>query len=245
MILELDCGNTLIKWRLVDQSGVRTGLAADEEAMLAALGQQKTVSLRGARLVSVRSQEETDAIAAALERAFGLPCQVAQPARELGGVRNGYDDFHTLGMDRWLAVVGAYFLAHKACLVIDIGTAITADFVRQDGVHLGGFICPGLPLMHRELKSHTRRIRFPDGEMVASPPGDEPGRKTSDAVERGCLWMVRGFVQEQIKLAGRLLGPEHEVYVTGGDAHLVGDLKGCRFAPDLVFTGLAIACPIG
>ncbi|MCY1382850.1 Type III pantothenate kinase [compost metagenome] len=72
-----------------------------------------------------------------------------------------------------------------------------------------------------------------------------PGRSTVEAVERGCLLMLRGFVQAQIELAAEHLGDDFEVFLTGGDALLVRDVSPrARVLPDLVFTGLAIACPL-
>lgn len=245
MILELDCGNTLIKWRLLDGDVLQSGSASDEVELLQAVCGYSG-SIEGIRLVSVRDEGETSAICRSLERAFYVPCKVALPALQLGGVSNGYDDYRALGMDRWLAVVGAYSLARKACLVIDLGTAITADFISAQGRHLGGFICPGIPLMRKELKSHTGRIRYEHIEADVESAACVPGRQTSEAVERGCFWMIRGFVREQCELAERLLKPGYEIYLTGGDAQQVRDVAaGARLVPDLVFTGLAIACPIG
>ena len=56
---------------------------------------------------------------------------------------------------------------------------------------------------------------------------------------------LRGFVREQYQLACELLGGDCAVFLTGGDAELVRDeLPQARILPDLVFTGLAIACPL-
>ena len=46
-------------------------------------------------------------------------------------------------------------------------------------------------------------------------------------------------------MAGEVLGDDFDVFLTGGDAMLVMDvLPQARVVPDLVFIGLAIACPI-
>lgn len=244
MILELDCGNTLIKWRLLGSE--QSGFAKDNASLLKSLsniGYEALVT--GIRLVSVRSADETQAIASALEKVFGLSCNIARSAERLGGVRNGYEDYHCLGMDRWLAIVGAYDLARKACVIIDLGTAITVDFVSSTGEHFGGFICPGISLLRAELSTHTSRIRYGAEDARSALLSTEPGRSTASAVERGCLWMVRGFVREQLVLAARLLDSDYEVFLTGGDARLIREhYPDARFVPDLVFTGLAIACPL-
>ena len=56
--------------------------------------------------------------------------------------------------------------------------------------------------------------------------------------------MMRGFVLTQLELAREYWGKEFEVFLTGGDAALVSDMvPGARLVQDLVFVGLAVACP--
>jgi type III pantothenate kinase len=248
MILELDCGNTFIKWRLLGDSNTAAsvgGVVDSDQALIGAVRDQ-AVDLRACRLVSVRSDEETAQLISLIERAFAVECHAAGPAVSLAGVRNGYEQHERLGLDRWLAVVGAYQLSGKAALVIDLGTAVTSDFVAADGVHLGGFICPGVPLMRTQLRTHTRRTRYDSDEAARALENLVPGRATAEAVERGCLLMLRGFVCGQAAMAAELLGDDVDVFLTGGDAPLVmGVIPGARVVPDLVFIGLAVACPIG
>lgn len=247
MILELDCGNTLIKWRVISSDSgdvVFVGVAANIAELLVELQCLSALSLQRCRLVSVRGEEETTQLIAAIEHAFGLMCCLAKPAPCVAGVRNGYADYQRLGMDRWLAIIGAYQLARGACLVLDLGTAITADYVNAVGEHLGGYICPGLPLMRGLLRTHTQRIRYEDPVAGWSGQALRPGRTTMDAVERGSLLMLRGFAQTQLGVAAECLGADFEVFLTGGDSSLIGDVVPfARVVPDLVFIGLAVVCP--
>ncbi len=247
MILELDCGNSFIKWRLLDKSAqmvICGGVVSSAEGLLEAV-QQSTSSLLGCRLVSVRSDEETRALIRVIEAAFAVNCVCAQPAEQLSGVYNGYAEYERLGLDRWLAVVGAYDLARGACLVLDLGTAVTSDFVAPQGQHLGGFICPGVPLMLSQLRTHTRRIRYNHDAAEQALDCLAPGRSTAEAVERGCSLMLQGFVKTQLELARAYWGNEFTVFLTGGDASQVEDLvPDARVLSDLVFVGLAIACPL-
>ncbi|MFN3355505.1 MAG: pantothenate kinase [Pseudomonas sp.] len=248
MILELDCGNSFIKWRVLDSVTVITfaeGVASSDEVLIQSLVALPGLSLVHCRLVSVRASEETEALVSALVRAFGVAVSCAAPAREVAGVRNGYEDFERLGLDRWLAVLGGYKLAARACLVLDFGTAATADFVAADGEHLGGFICPGMPLMRSQLRTHTRKIRYDDAAAERALEGFSPGRTTVEAVERGCMLMLRGFVLTQLELARSYWGSEFTVFLTGGDADLISDaVPQALLVPDLVFVGLAMACPL-
>jgi type III pantothenate kinase len=248
MILELDCGNSSIKWRVITISDdlVMDGIAHSDEELISTLKQYPRLSLKYGRLVSVRSDTETDALVQQLKSIFALECQKAKPVESFLGVRNGYTDYQRLGMDRWLALLGGFKLAdNNACVVVDLGTAVTADFVDQSGQHVGGFICPGIPLMRRELQTHTRRIRYnPELEVTNGHP--LPGRNTMHAVEGGCVYMLRGFIRTQYDLAVELFGTNFTMLLTGGDAELVKDvIPTARVVPDLVFIGLALACPVG
>lgn len=248
MILELDCGNSFIKWRVIhtaDAVITGGGIVDSDEGLVAAIGALSALRLAGGRMVSVRSEEETTALCVLLQQAFSISVKVAQPVREMAGVRNGYEDFQRLGMDRWLGALGAFHLAKGACLVIDFGTAAKADFVAADGEHLGGYICPGMPLMRSQLRTHTRRIRYDDASAERALSSLAPGRSTVEAVERGCVLMLQGFAQAQIEQAKSLWGDDFTVFLTGGDAPLVREaVPQARIVPDLVFVGLAMACPL-
>lgn len=248
MILELDCGNSFIKWRVLDADVRRVvgeGVVDSDLALLEGLKALEGLALKFCRLVSVRTTEETSALISRLTEAFGVSVMCAAPSREMAGVRNGYEEFDRLGLDRWLAMLGGFQLASGACLVLDFGTAVTADFISRDGEHLGGFICPGMPLMRNQLRTHTRRIRYDDLAVERALESLVPGRTTVEAVERGCSLMLRGFVLTQLELARSYWGSDYSVFLTGGDAGLVsGIVPQARVVPDLVFVGLAMACPL-
>lgn len=248
MILELDCGNSFIKWRVIrsqDASIVGGGVVDAVAALIDAVRALPGAPPARCRLVSVRTEGETASLSDELIGAFGLTIVRACPAKALAGVTNGYEDYERLGLDRWLALLGGYHLARRACVVIDLGTAVTADFVCAAGEHLGGFICPGMPLMRNQLRTHTRRIRYDDVSAERALSSLVPGRSTVEAVERGCTLMLHGFVLAQLEQARALWGEDFTVFITGGDAVLVQPVVPlARVVPDLVFVGLAMACPL-
>ncbi|MDL5597693.1 pantothenate kinase [Bacillus subtilis] len=248
MILELDCGNSFIKWRVLDAEAgalVAEGVVDSDVALVGSLRSLDKLSLGKCRLVSVRTEEETNLLIGFLKREFDISVVCATPAREMSGVKNGYEDYERLGLDRWLAMLGGFHLAGGACLVLDFGTAVTADFISSEGEHLGGFICPGMPLMRNQLRTHTRKIRYGDLAAERALASHAPGRNTVEAVERGCSLMLRGFVLTQLEMARSYWGDSFSVFITGGDAELVSDVvPEARVVPDLVFVGLAMACPL-
>ncbi|TMU70689.1 pantothenate kinase [Pseudomonas fluorescens] len=248
MILELDCGNSFIKWRVLKfalDAVFFEGVVDSDLALLDSLRALDGLALRKCRVVSVRTAEETDALIRAIECEFDISVVCAKPAREMSGVKNGYEDYERLGLDRWLAMLGGFHLASGgACLVLDFGTAVTADFIAANGEHLGGFICPGMPLMRNQLRTHTRNIRYGDLAAERALSSSAPGRTTVEAVERGCLLMLQGFVLTQLEMARSYWGEDFMVFITGGDAELVAGVSPeARVVPDLVFVGLAMACP--
>lgn len=244
MILELDCGNSFIKWRLRLIEGVaRAGVVTRVDEILTDLVEAGIAKITHCRLVSVRSDAETQKIVDRLSQVLSIRVARAKSSQRLAGVTNAYGDYQRLGLDRWLAIVGAFSLCGGACMVIDIGTAVTVDLVAADGQHLGGYIAPGMGLLRGQLLSHTSRIQYGVDEARLALTNTGPGTSTAEAVERGCLLMLRSYIASQIAQGELHLEKGFTTYLTGGDALLVADLPSVSNVPDLVFTGLALACP--
>ncbi|WP_352284776.1 type III pantothenate kinase, partial [Pseudoalteromonas sp. Q18-MNA-CIBAN-0097] len=75
-----------------------------------------------------------------------------------------YEHVGNLGIDRWLALIAGFTLyPNTACIVVDAGTATTIDVLDSEGLHLGGWILPGLDLMTSSLTQNTQRV-FDDGK---------------------------------------------------------------------------------
>lgn len=63
MILELDCGNSFIKWRVIHTADAVIeggGIVDSDQALLAEVAALASVRLTGCRIVSVRSEEESN-----------------------------------------------------------------------------------------------------------------------------------------------------------------------------------------
>lgn len=239
MILELDIGNSRIKWRALDAageiagSGWAQGVAALEQ-QLAACG----LRFAKCRVCAVRSalNGSTD-YAAAIRQYVAGPVVFASSLAHFAGLRNGYSRPEQLGVDRWLAMLAGFHQAGGACVVIDAGTAITVDYIRADGQHLGGLIAPGYRQMQRNLVTAT-------GLPAAEMPRGGPQTSTAHCVSAGLGAMLDGFVRLVHVEGCRLLGDSVRFLVTGGDAGLVQRyMPACDVRDDLVFAGLALACP--
>jgi type III pantothenate kinase len=96
----------------------------------------------------------------------------------------------TLGMDRIAAAVGACMQQPgKNLLVIDAGTAITFDFVDENGCYKGGNISPGPELRFKALHHFTGKLPLIDKQ------GDIPalGYDTATAIRSG---VIAGIIRE-------------------------------------------------
>jgi type III pantothenate kinase len=185
-----------------------------------------------------------DASAAALAEAAritaGVEPQFVATVREAAGVRNGYADPSLLGVDRWLAVIGAYHRIRGACVVADIGTAATIDVVAADGQHRGGFIVPGPALMVSSLVSGTSDLGARH-ESSGPASGARFADNTRDAMERGCRLAVAALIDRSVEEAAEG-GRRPALLLTGGAAADVQPDLRCpvESVPNLVLRGLAV-----
>lgn len=241
MILELDVGNSRIKWRL---------LAADDLAVTCA-GHvpgfeelQRVTELEAAvtmaRMCSVRGGDVNQQLTDWVRAKYGIDLARAAVTQSCGGVTNQYADVSRLGIDRWLAMLAAYRRAGGACMVIDSGTAFTIDVVDAQGLHLGGYIIPGLKLMRGSLESNTA-IRLSGNYAEHS---ENLGHSTDAAVFNGTVTALLATIRKQSESFGGAGGVE--TYFAGGDADLLHGLAGLErseVVSSLVLDGLDVACP--
>ncbi|OGT71683.1 MAG: hypothetical protein A3H44_15005 [Gammaproteobacteria bacterium RIFCSPLOWO2_02_FULL_57_10] len=246
MILDIDAGNSSLKWRLSQRDGVivQRGVCFDESELEGLeVGGAVDKTLERIRVGSVRGDGFASALTEIARRCWQLAPEFALPVRHCAGVTNAYKVPHTLGVDRWLAILAAFNHCRGACCVVDAGSAATFDVVAEDGRHLGGYIVPGLVMQKRSLLEGTA-IRL-SGE--AGWPDDlRPGTDTSLAVHGGIIAMLVDWVQREYQEAARVA--DSALYLTGGDAlllsaHLLERGIAHTVVRDLVLDGLASALP--
>ena len=141
-----------------------------------------------------------------------------------------------MGVDRWLAMLGARRRCEGRLCVIDAGSATTIDLVDAAGQHEGGYIIPGPALMERALLLDTDRVRFAE-EVGYSL---SPGRSTAEAVRHGVALAQVGAVTAVI---GKVEDVSPSLVFSGGAGETLMMLldRGGEYVPDLVFDGLEIA----
>jgi len=214
-ILAIDAGNTRIKWGCADEQGwVRQAWRNTEEAaaFAADLGD---VPLPDRIVVSnVAGARARDAIAAGVASFKVAAIWVVSSAQQCG-VRSGYADPAQLGSDRWAALIGAWHLAHRACVVASVGTTLTVDALSDEGVFLGGTITPGPELMRAALARHTAQLQVGGGAFYYFPD------KTPDAIASGAINALAGSVERMVRFMEETGQGTPRTVLTGGGASLL------------------------
>jgi len=249
MILELDAGNTRIKWRVRQQQ--RLGGIWSTLAEGSVFAQQKTPSVfieLGRQLeklpldeitrllvASVRGEGFKGIFSALMTEKWHLHPEFVVATAVFGELRNGYEEPARLGVDRWLSLAAAYQQVQGPCVVVDCGTTITVDLVEAEGRHVGGYIVPGLHLMRESLTNRSRALVTADAGWTSI----QPGGSTAAAIHNGILVMGAGFLRE---IHRRQLSERPVWFLTGGDAPVLASHLDweCRLYPDLVMDGLEL-----
>jgi len=160
------------------------------------------------------------------------PIAMASSA-EFAGLKNGYTEPTTLGVDRWAAMIGARVQYSGALCVVDSGTATTVDVIDADGQYIGGAILPGIYTMRRSLGKYTAALFAADGEI--SPFSNN----TASGIAGGTGYASVGAIERLIDEAVKVVGPLTTV-VTGGEANVLESLltRSAKFDPILVLHGV-------
>jgi len=151
-------------------------------------------------------------------------------------LKNAYMSPQTLGLDRLAAAVGAWSIQpHKPLLIVDMGTAITYDFVREDGTYMGGNIAPGMLMRFNALNIFTDKLPLVEPKSDFTSMGIDTQSAILSGVMQGIVFEVDGYFDELRQKHAKLFA-----FLTGGDLfYFDGKLKNSIFASkNLVLIGL-------
>jgi len=231
--LQLDVGNSRAKWRLVNSAGLvaRGAYTVGDEASMQAL-LDATGSIDEIWIASVAAPEHEQVLEELLHARWGVTPWFARTQARTGDLSNSYARPERMGVDRWLAMLGARQRESGRLCVVDAGSALTIDLVGASGRHEGGYIIPGAALMERALLLDTDRVRFEEDVDYALAPGTS----TASAVRHGIALAQVGAVSAALAQAG---DAPVLFFCGGGGEQLMSLLqRGGVWAPDLVFEGL-------
>lgn len=225
MILAADIGNTTIKLglfsggRLAGTIRVETSGAGDE-GLSAAIGRLlEDVGTTAGELTGVAACTVVPglkgAFSEAVEKAAGLEAEFVGEG-ELTGMPVLTDNPSEVGPDRIATALAAYRSVGGAAVAVDLGTAVTVDFVNGRGEFAGGAISAGLDMMAEALSEKTAVL----SRISPREPERAIGRTTVEAMNSGLFYGFVGMVDAVVEKVVKEAGPV-PVISTGGAARLV------------------------
>jgi type III pantothenate kinase len=156
-----------------------------------------------------------------------------------------------LGIDRMLTALAANRLRQPArpAIVVDMGTAMTVNFVSEGGVFQGGAILAGPSTALDALHGATSSLPRLGHEVFVAPPAIV-GKSTREAMAAGAYWGAVGAVRQIIERMAAACREEPEVFLTGGAAEPLAPHIGlgsarARFIPHLVLSGIRLTADDG
>lgn len=234
-----DLGNTRLKCARLQRDGkpgpvLAIGHGQRQEELMEALATQVPRSGLSACLASVAAPALTAAVVDVLQARFRV-VSLARTQASLDGLQVAYAAPEKLGVDRFLAMVGARTRGSGPWLVAGVGTALTIDVIASDGRHLGGRIAPSPQLMRQAL--HRAAVQLPvEGGLFNEFASDTP-----DALASGCEGAAVALIERSLAHATTALGVAPGLLLHGGGIEpLLPRLAQARRADGLVLEGLAV-----
>ena len=235
MYLLIDIGNTRIKWQHRDDKNIIASNSISVEEFM----DLDFSSIESIEKIIVSNVNHSVVLDKIREILAAFKCPIIEALTDSNEyLVNDYEDNKTLGVDRWMAAMGAWKLYQRPLLIINAGTAITIDLIdldQKDKAHFrGGMILPGIAISLGILNNNTNLINTEIGKSKY------PSLNTKDAVTTGIMTSIQGAVN----LVCRKLPSSLPILLTGGDANLIyeqaeEDWKSrIKLENDLIFEGL-------
>jgi type III pantothenate kinase len=246
MILAIDIGNSSLKCAVVDRNGVlgRESLPlkrCHDTTALSDVIQRVSSSVLSVERAMVSSvvppldglvvgtvRRLLDQVPRVIDHTVRFPFELDVPVPT------------QVGTDRLCAAAGAVGFNRKNAVVIDAGSAITVDMVR-DGGFRGGVIAAGPSIALRALNRYASKL-----PAIAYSNLGIPFPKTFDTTEPsmtlGASLGAVGAIRESVRFLAASTGVTPPKYLTGGFGSILrGHLPGSWvFDPDLTLKGIYV-----
>lgn len=248
----MDVGNSCLKWAFLTQNGlsqqqsllyqqetITQGFEQVAKSFQSLLGIQPSApeavwvaNVAGAKTEAVLNQW--------IKTRWAIEPTFVRTTKEAAGVVNSYQAPERLGVDRWLALIGAHHLFKGKLCIVDCGTAITLDVLAATGQHEGGVIMPGFRLMRHALMTKTHGLaQLAEEEPSLNKKTALFAQDTQAAVHLGTLYAVVGGLEYIFSQLDAQKEP-FTLLLTGGSAMILLPLlhRSYHYVPELVLQGL-------
>ena len=225
--LIIDEGNTLCKAAIADNGVIVSQTAgADVDA---ALSQLLTSHHNINNIISISTRREKVELPDDLK---AIPHTRLDATTKLP-IKIDYSTPQTLGRDRVAAAVGAQVLFPASnVLIIDVGTAITIDFLDKTGIYHGGVISPGPEMRAKALNTFTGRLPLVEVPDKAEMAGKDTTTAIQYGIFNGIVYEIDGYINRYRKEIQDI-----KAIITGGFGKLFKH-SDALYEPHLVLIGM-------
>ncbi|WP_456374885.1 type III pantothenate kinase [Thiolapillus sp.] len=215
--LFVDLGNSRIKW--MSASGqVQQAVEYTERGLHGVLDRVWGKRPQPGRiwLATVASTESEHMLRDWIQQHWRKQPRIIPVQSSACGVSCGYVQPEQLGVDRWMAIIAAHKIFPAGVCVVDCGTATTLDVVDDRGNHLGGYILPGLQMMHQSLLQGT--AMRPAGEFMDAL---EWGNSTASCIHLGIRKSLLALIEQSVERLQAAGVCDPGLVLTGGASSLI------------------------
>jgi type III pantothenate kinase len=247
----IDMGNSAIKWAYLRQNVLSPQQRIVYNDHLEAMLTQTWLPLEkpsgGIWVSNVAGPQKSAVLTQWVKKNWDLSPNFVESAYSECGVKNGYTNPKQLGIDRWLALIGAYNMPfnpqdhfkNSLICVMDCGTAVTLDVLAGNGQHQGGVIMPGVNSLYQSLFKNTHALPQLDQALPLISDNSFLGHETHTGIILGSLYAITGLLEHTINRLEKT-GNQVILILTGFDAPQLFSLlqRPYQYIPDLVLRGL-------
>ena len=225
--LIIDEGNSLCKLALMDKGTIVSQMSASN--LTSELALKCIANCHVDRIISSTTRSDEVKLPSCLNDIphLMLDCNTPLP------IHINYGTPQTLGRDRIAGAVGANVVCpHSNVLIIDIGTAITIDFLDEKGVFQGGTISLAPEMRAKALHQFTGKLPLVDVPLKSQIQGKTTHESIQFGIYQGINFEIDGYIRSYIERYDDV-----KVVVTGGNSDIFINNAVIR-EPNLVIIGL-------
>ena len=191
----IDIGNSAVKWRAHETKIFSQNIDTFSLKLLPKADTVWVSAVAHTNILEAIKTEYTD-----VKEVYSL--------KQFGKLTLAYKDSSKLGVDRFLAMLGALeHFPNDHLLIIDVGSAVTFDVINNKGEHQGGLIMPGLKALRESFsKFSTNDLTLKSTSLKTN---------TEEAWQSGTHAMLISSINNQIQVY-ESKHPNGEVLICGG-----------------------------
>lgn len=243
MKLLIDAGNSRVKFSLADQGNLSTTayLTLEQVNDFSWLSTQFS-AVSSCLICAVQTNAIIDNLISWFE-SHDVAVQILKSEAKAFELINSYPKPEKLGVDRWLAMLGALTLCpDDEIIVVDAGTATTVDVVSAKASHLGGWILPGITMMINSVFNGTELVSGKENSITSLSFASDTSLAVNQAAFAATIGMIEMAYQELIN--NKADKNRIKVILTGGNSASLSVVmqREHQLIDNLVFLGMRRYC---